>query len=125
MFGCKKAREPHRPHPDPAIELRLRGIAGLARMQAACEAQIALYQEAIASAHAGDAYAMQRLSNGHLDNKRLAAMAVVNAQRRAAAEEGIRQQQEILGSFHARLEAAITEAGLTPGDLLYLDLGVS
>lgn len=68
---------------------------------------------------------MQRLSDGYLDKERLAAMAEVNTQRRAEAEEGIRQQQEILGSFHARLEAAITEAGLTPGDLLYLDLGVS
>lgn len=115
IFSRKPKARPQ--HPDPAIELKLRSIAAIDGLRAAALRQVAVYQDDLANTQTQ----MGRAPSVHGPENAIY-MEKMFSGRIARAEEGIRQQQEIILGLGDRLDKAITDSGLTDSDLSYLNL---
>lgn len=110
-----------RQHPDAEAELKLQAIQRLIRLGRQAEGQLADYQAAIQRCDYDQHQAIDYHQQGYkVSLKDVSAMCT---SRREAAENGAREQREILLALGERIDAAIRDSGLTVMDLAFLDLG--
>lgn len=114
-FLRKKPRP--RVHPDPVTELKLRNIAAIDSLRAQAMRQTVLYRNEIAKAQDQARSAAER--HGVRQAERLEPIIGSRIKR---AEDGIRQQQELIIGLNEKLEKAIADSGLSDSDLAYLNL---
>lgn len=122
VFGRKKSQKQHVSHPDPAVEIKLRGIAAIDHLRYVAFQRIKQYQHDIDTAQDDITRALRHLAGSYITSYDLNQINRMSNQRIKNADDGIKAQHTLVIDLNAQIEKAIADAGLTDSDLAYLDL---
>jgi hypothetical protein len=114
----------YKPHPDPAVELKLRHIRDLDQLRQSCHRLIADSSAEIAAARRDLQSALARHTSMYdpISATRLENAERVVGGRIKRAEETIREQRAVLASLGIQIQEAVDAANLSEFDLAYLRL---